>query len=91
MSEPARDIFPPAPQSQDPRSIPSHEDKKRNGPTKFNKLFINGLKAIYRLSDELDALLFGGLGRKFLRAPLSLQNSGNRLIFNGLKAKCETQ
>lgn len=26
--------------------------RKRNGSTKFNKLCINGLKAIYRLSDE---------------------------------------
>ena len=34
--------------------------RKRNDSTKFNKLCINGLKAIYGLSDELDTPLFGG-------------------------------
>ena len=65
--------------------------RKRNGSTKFNKLRINGLKAICRLSNELDTLLFGGLSRKSLRASLCLQNGSNRLIFNGLKARYAVQ
>ena len=65
--------------------------RKRNGSTKFNKLCINGLKAIYGLSDKLDTPLFGGSSRKFLRASLRLQNSSNRLIFNGLEAKYAMQ
>ena len=41
---------------------------------------------IYRLSDELDTLLFGGPSGKFLRTSLYLQNDSNQLIFNGLEA-----
>lgn len=61
--------------------------RKRNDSTKFNKLCINGLKAIYGLSDELDAPLFGGSGENFLRASYGLLNSNNRLIFNRLKVR----
>ena len=65
--------------------------RKRNESTEFNKLYINGLKAIYGLSDELNTPLFGGSSRKFLRASLCLQDGSNRLIFNGLKAKYAMQ
>lgn len=61
---------------------------KRDDSTKFNKLYINGLKAVYGPSGELCALLFGGPNGKFLRALQSLLNSNNQLIFSRLKAKC---
>ena len=60
---------------------------KRNDSTKFNKLCINGLKAICGLSDKLDALLLGGPSEKFSRTSRGLLNSNNRLIFNGLKVE----
>ena len=65
--------------------------RKRNDSTKFNKLCINGLKAIYGLSDELDTPLFGGSGENFLRAFYGLLNSNNRLIFNRLESECAMQ
>ena len=65
--------------------------RKRNDSTKFNKLRINGLKAICWLSDELDAPLFGGSGENFLRASYGLLNSNNWLIFNRLESECAMQ
>ncbi len=57
---------------------------KRNDSTKFNKLCINGLKAIYGLSDGLDTLFSEGQAKisKVLYGHLI---GSNRLIFNGLK------
>lgn len=62
--------------------------RKRNDSTIFNKLCINELKAICRLSSELDILLFGGSNEKFFRASQDFQNGFNWLIINRLKTKC---
>ena len=60
---------------------------KGNGSTKFKKLCINELKAIYGLSGRLDAPLFRGSNGKFLKASYSLLNGSNRLIFNRLNVE----
>lgn len=46
--------------------------RKSNGSTKFNNFCINVLNVIYRLSNELDTLLFGGSSRKLYQGGESL-------------------
>ena len=62
--------------------------RKRNDSAKFNKLCINGLRAICGPPGKLDALLFGGSNEKYFRALQGLLNSNNRLIFSRLKTGC---